>query len=218
MLKRINSPLKNLTVLSIGDPWRFKTGFISQRQDPYLPQLLESCQGFAATLETVEIGHLKVMYSEFGLGNIRSKFTSLKSIKISAKFSQFQENLNIENIGEFLQNIISLGDSIGLIRFDIYIDPTASALLSLLRQLNQLEKPKKVRIKLSIYFYFTDSKLVKGSGMSFSDGVSELISGQESYSKVEGIVLLKIEKRNSTDDMKQFLGLYSERFEKEIME
>jgi len=207
LLKRISSPLKNLRVLPTAFSRMGRGVFIPDKQDPYLPQFIESCENFASTLESLELGSSNIIYSKFDLSAYRNKFTKLSEIIITANFLQ---DSDIETPDSLLKHLISLGASIRRIKLGAYVNRRAESLLSILKQMKQLGKPNQ--LKVGIELHLMAQKGIEGPGMSFAEGIDELRSNEEDSPRAEGVFLKLFEGYVFSNEMKTFFKLYKERF------
>jgi len=107
------------------------------------------------------IKNQKIAYSDFGLSSSKNKSPHLSKIKIVGKF-KYEDN----TIYSFLSQIISLGKSFTMIDLTTFLKSnTASSLLSLLRQINQFQKPEKLKLELNAKF--AKQKTCKILGQNF---------------------------------------------------
>jgi len=206
LLKRISSPLKNL-VISPSIPFG-KLNQVHEVPDSSLPQFIGFCESFAPTLEKLKIGSPKVIYSKFDLSASWHKFTKLSCIDIKANFSRSQES-DMNMIGSFMQNFVCLGESITLLTLQASINRNAESLLSVLKQINQLQRPNKLKIRLFLNLQnFQESE----ESISFSIGVKKLQSNEKCYSKAKRVVL-NYSGYSCADEFQPFMTLYQDRFE-----
>jgi len=205
ILKRIPSPLKSLTSVLFSNCWRLNPSSQSSIKDLYLPQFVQSCENFSQTLEILELGgHEKIIYPQVDLSGSQCKFPKLSLIKITGTIDE--EN----NIDSFLQEIMSLGNSIRLIKLNIFMKGTVVSLLGLLQHLNNVKKPDLV--KTDIQVKLTNLTDLEDLGIDFAEVINELKSGERGFGKAKG-VSLKVYTTVNSEYMKTFLKVYGEKFE-----
>jgi len=176
--------------------------------DSYLPQLFESgLPSLTHTLQTLEIGHRNVVYSDFDLSLYRNKFMNLSKIKVYGRFDKEENYLKMRL---FLEEIISLGSSIVNVQVNTVVSNTVESLLDLLKELKNLKKPKKVQIELGITFIESNSLRPPKSG--FNKIINELKEDNEQYPKLEGVFVV-LPAHYDSGKMKEFINAYKGKFE-----
>jgi len=203
ILKRISS-LKKLTFM--GSPARFsrKKDALPFLNDTYLPQFLQSLSHLHQTLE---IGSERSIISGFDLSSLRNKFIKLSAITITGILDHSDINILL-----FLEQIISLGDSLTTIKLNISVDCTRKSLLSLLQQLYKLSRPKSLRLKLQTKFF--ENRNLEALRSDFKDFMKESL---EERPKLHGIALKLNVDENILKYLRGFLGIYSKKFDNFII-
>ena len=205
LLQNILQTIPSLKTLAFVDGFRYSGlnhGVWHPVRDLYFPQLLGSCHHFSQTLQTLEVGHEKITFSNFDLSPSRSTFTNLETIKFTGKF----DNLDV-GISSFLEEIISLGDSISTIKLNTFVNRTTGSLLSALQQLNQVKRPPNLRVELQLKLL--DSKGLEQPEFDLQDLIKELPENL----KLQGVSLSILMSENYPEPVKEALAAYGEKFD-----
>ena len=199
ILKRIPS-LQKLTFISARRCRGLNQGYRSSVDDLYLPQFFQSFHHLNETLETLEIGDQKVVFASFDLSSSKSRFVKLSTLK-------FTGILNTK-IPLFLEQVISLGDSITTIELNTFMDNTIQSLVSLLQQLKKLYRPETLKLVLQIKFF--EDKSFEDLGLGFEDVMKEL--QEEEDPRLQG-VSLSLFTSTISPGTREFLEAYGKKFE-----
>jgi len=205
LLKRIHAPLRKLASPLSSRTWNI--GKIPSLNDPCLPQFFESCHPFSQTLQTLKIGHTKIIYSDCNLSASRNRFPQLSSLKIKGQFELINDSNTI--LLPLFKQITSLGDSLRTVQLSIWIDNTVKSLLSLLPQVNKLKILRKLSVEIQVRF--SGSKDLEDLGIGFEDVINELKTRQN-YSKAKK-VSLQVWTVAGSEQMKDFFDVFGEKFE-----
>ena len=107
----------------------------------------------------------------------------------------------------FLRQIVSLGSSLQTIKLTTTIKSTVESLLSILRQINQLQKPDQLKLEMEIFF--PKSQHLEDFGI----GLDTLIHGlQEEFVRTQD-VSLKLFTDIRSEQIRKFLQVYGEKFD-----
>ena len=203
ILKRIPT-LKKLTFIGAHRCCGLNKAYRSLISDLYLPQFFQSFHHLSQTLETLNIGHEKIIFSSFDLSSSKHKFAKLSTLTVTGRL----ENSDV-NILLFLEQILSLGSSIKNIKLNTFIDNKIQSLLSLLQQLNKLSRPENLQLDLQIKF--SENKSLEGLGPGFEDVMKKLQDEEEYPIRLHGVSLNLFTKDTSSDT--KFLESYGKVFD-----
>ena len=210
ILNKTPSSLKKFVSLYNGSRIGLNQPYWFSIQDTNLPHLLEVCHRFSHTLLTLEIGNEKAIYEKLDLSSSHNKLAQLTTVNFTGKFDDSSQGL-ISNMMSFIEQLLSLGESLTLIKLNTYINGTVGPLVSLLRQLNKLKRPEKVKLELQLQFL--DYKDLKEIPKDLQEKMSELEGDQQDLGKLKRVSLILFT-LGRHERIKGFLKVYAQKFDR----
>jgi len=205
LLKRVSS-LKSLSWLSPWNSWDREgnySPFQKSIKESYFPQILSSLRSSGETLETLVVGHDRIIFSNLDFSECAGMFKRLSTVKITGKLED--DGLK-DQLYLLLNEVTVLGEEITTIKLCTVTENKVESLLSVLRQIKKLQRPGKLQIELEIRF----SKGKDLEEVNFENVMEEL---KKEDLKVEGVSLTLFTKILS-GPMGEFLRMYGEKFDR----